>query len=409
MPMMINGREIILSGAVGDDMGWGWGDCFTAGDVIMALAQVGNGNDVTIRLNSAGGIATEGSAIHAAISRHAGKTTVIVEGIAASAASVVAMAGDEVVMALGALMMVHDPATFTVGTVKDHQEQINSLTAIGDAMATIYAAKTGQTAEVCRADMSAELWMTADQAVAKGYADRVEGAPETADEPQPMAFNYGAYARAPAPLMALAKAKQWDERKPKPTAQADPPKPDGSDLPPHKDSVLMPETTQDTQAAEAAVNARIEAAVAAALGVASAASMPRAQAAEIVKACVDGGVPALASALIAEGVTLEQAKARVTAAGHVKDIVALARRADPSIADDFAATMIAEGKTGDQVKAILFDKLAAKAEEAAPVSNIHRAGAGGTDVAGGDANARAQSKARMKAELQRQGMLPKEG
>jgi ATP-dependent Clp protease, protease subunit len=409
MPMILNGREIILSGAVGDDMGWGWGDCFTAADVIMALAQVGNGNDVTIRLNSAGGIATEGSAIHSAIARHAGKTTVIVEGIAASAASVVAMAADEVVMSLGALMMVHDPSGFTVGTIKEHQEQINCLTALADAMASIYAAKTGQPAEACRADMDAELWMTADQAVAKGYADRVEGAPDTADEPQPMAFNYGAYARAPAPLLALAKARQWDERKPKPTAQDAPAQRKDGGLPPQKeDPPMPPDNIPGPQADETAIQARVDAAVAAALATASAASMPRAQAADIVKACVEGGVPTMAAALVAEGVTIEQAKARVTAAGQVKDVVALARRSDPSIADDFAATMIAEGKTADQVKAALFDKLAAKAEEV-PVLTQHRAGAGGTHVAGGDANARAQSKARMKAELQRQGMLPKEG
>ena len=402
MPALLNGREIVLSGAVGDDMGWGWGDCFTATDVIMALAQIGNGNDVVIRLNSGGGIATEGSAIHSAIARHAGRTTIIVEGVAASAASVIAMAGDEVVMALGALMMVHDPSGFTVGTVQEHQEQINCLNALADGMATIYAAKTGKPAEACRADMSAETWMTADQAVAKGYADRIEGA--EAPDPEPMAFNYRAYSHAPAPLLALAKAKHWDKRKPTSTAQADPAERKDGTTPPTEEPHLMPnDTAPDPKVDEAAIAARVEAAVASA----NATAIPRAQAADIAKACADAGVPALASVLLAEGATLEQARSRITAAGQVRDIVALAKRNDPTIDDSMAATMVAEGKSPDQVKTALFDKLAARSE-AAPVTTIHRAGAGGTDH-GGSSDARAKSSDNMKAQLKRAGLVKQEG
>lgn len=138
MACMVNGREIILSGDVGDMSGWYFGEeGFSSSDVILALAQIGNANDVTIRLNSGGGIATEGSAIHSAIARHQGNVTIIVEGVAASAASIIAMAGDDVVMSLGAVMMIHDPAGLTIGTVVDHEQQINALTALGDAMSTI--------------------------------------------------------------------------------------------------------------------------------------------------------------------------------------------------------------------------------------------------------------------------------
>ncbi len=111
----------------------------------MALAQIGRGADVTIRLNSGGGIATEGAAIHSALAAHTGRKTIVVEGIAASAASVIAMAGDEIVMALGALMMVHDPSGFTFGTVSDHEASVRSLTALATAMAAIYSDRTGHT------------------------------------------------------------------------------------------------------------------------------------------------------------------------------------------------------------------------------------------------------------------------
>ena len=73
-------------------------------------------------------------------------------------------------MSLGALMMIHDPSGFTFGTVKDHEKQIETLTALGDAMASIYAKKSGRTQAECRSDMEAEIWLTADEAVKLGYA-----------------------------------------------------------------------------------------------------------------------------------------------------------------------------------------------------------------------------------------------
>lgn len=226
MSVIVNGNEIVLSGTVGDLY---FQDCFTASDVIVALAQVGDASDVTIRLNSGGGIATEGSAIHSAIARHSGRKTIIVEGIAASAASVIAMAADDLVMSLGAVMMIHDPSGFTFGTVKDHELQIDTLTAIGQAMASIYAKKSGRTQAQCRADMEAETWLTADEAVANGYADRALGAANDNDPAEPTAFNYRTYKNPPESIVALADARAWAKRAPQAalsaaiTSQKEPP------------------------------------------------------------------------------------------------------------------------------------------------------------------------------------------
>lgn len=211
MSVIVNGNEIVLSGTVGDLY---YGDCFTSSDVIIALAQVGDASDVTIRLNSGGGIATEGSAIHSAIARHRGRKTIIVEGIAASAASTIAMAADDLVMSLGALMMIHDPSGFTFGTVKDHELQIEALTALGNAMASIYAAKSGRTVAECRSDMETEIWLTADKAVEMGYADRALGAANDNEQPEPTAFNYRAYKNPPERIVALADARAWAKRAP---------------------------------------------------------------------------------------------------------------------------------------------------------------------------------------------------
>lgn len=201
MATIVNGTELVLTGTVGDL--W-YDDCFTAADVIMALASIGADADIVIRLNSGGGIATEGLAIHAALARHKGKKTIRVEGIAASAASIIAMAGDTIEMALGAVMMIHDPSGYTVGTVKDHELQVRALNALAASMATIYADKSGRDVKTCRADMESELWMTAEEAVATGYADHVGTAANDNAPLQPSAFNYRLYAKAPQPLVALA-------------------------------------------------------------------------------------------------------------------------------------------------------------------------------------------------------------
>ena len=98
--------------------------------------------------------------------------------------------------------------------------------------------------------------------------------------------------------------------------------------------------------------------------------LSRADAAAIAKACVDGGVPAMAATLLAEGVTLDQANARIGAATQIKDMVALARRADASIPADQADTFLAEGKTVEQARTALFDRLVAKQEKTEVRSHV---------------------------------------
>ena len=75
------------------------------------------------------------------------------------------MAGDEVVMSHGAVMMVHDPSGYTFGTVEEHERQIAALAALATAMAGIYADRTGRSADEVRTDMRTEIWMTPEEAV----------------------------------------------------------------------------------------------------------------------------------------------------------------------------------------------------------------------------------------------------
>lgn len=202
MAAILDGGKLRLSGYVGGEY---FEDGFTASDVVMAFAQVEPESDLDIHLNSYGGIATEGAAIHALIVQRPGRTNIVVDGIAASAASLIAMAGETVTMSSGAVMMIHDPATFAYGPAADLLKAVGQLEALGTSYARVYADKSGQSVEDCREIMKAETWFTADQAVEAGFADAT-----SAEKAVPVAaFDYRAFAHAPKRLVALARQKKW--------------------------------------------------------------------------------------------------------------------------------------------------------------------------------------------------------
>lgn len=125
---------------------------------------------VTVRINSPGGDVFAGLAIYNALNEHEGEVTVKVDGLAASAASFIAMAGDKIIMLPGSLMMVHNSSTISFGNAEDMQQTIEQLKAADESMVSIYAARTGQTEERIRELLAAETWMNADEAVELGFA-----------------------------------------------------------------------------------------------------------------------------------------------------------------------------------------------------------------------------------------------
>lgn len=197
MACILDGRKLTLSGTVGD----GWGDCFEYPQVLLALAEVPDGETLTVHINSGGGIATEGAAIHALLSQRSGRTDVVIEGVAASAASLIAMAGETVSMAEGAVAMVHDPAGLTFGNSADHAKTIEGLEALATSYARVYATKTGKTVDECREIMKSETWFTAEQAVEAGFADKVLSRSAAAVA----SFDYSKYDHAPKALRAVAR------------------------------------------------------------------------------------------------------------------------------------------------------------------------------------------------------------
>ncbi|MBS1164156.1 MAG: hypothetical protein H6R00_181 [Proteobacteria bacterium] len=201
MTVLVNG-EIVLYGFVGDNM---WEQGFIDRDVVDALAELGRDTDVTVRLNSGGGYIADGIAIFNALSAHKGKVTVVVDGIAASSASVIAMAGDERIMRSGSLMMIHDPSGMAYGTVDDIAKTIKALDAYRDSIAAIYAETTGEALDALKVDMKAETWISAEDAVTRGFAT----ANDNSAAIEATAYDYRLYAHAPERLVALAATNHW--------------------------------------------------------------------------------------------------------------------------------------------------------------------------------------------------------
>jgi ATP-dependent Clp protease protease subunit len=202
MPNVLRNGKIFLYGYVGDSF---FEEGFTSSEVVDALIEVGPTADIDVHVNSGGGNAFEGLAIYSALTAHKGRVTVKVDAIAASAASLIAMAGDEIIMAKGAMMMIHDPATITAGTADEHRKQSEFLEKVADSMAALYGARMGDDAEAARAIMVDETWFTDAEAVEAGFADKVA---KTKAKPV-TAFAYGLYKDAPREIIALAKKNGW--------------------------------------------------------------------------------------------------------------------------------------------------------------------------------------------------------
>ena len=169
-----------------DDIGSGfWSDGITAKSVKSEIDSNQNAKSIRISLNSPGGDAIEGCAIHSVLrdwanSQPERSVNVKVDGIAASAASVIAMAGDTVTMGIGSMMMVHQAWSRCTGYADDMRKNADVLDCISQSIAQVYSSKTGMAAESCLALMADETWMTAGDCVDKGFADDI--AEETPDE-----------------------------------------------------------------------------------------------------------------------------------------------------------------------------------------------------------------------------------
>lgn len=169
-----NGSDLYLEGEIANET-W-WGDEVTPKAFREELAKC-NGK-ITVHLNSPGGDVFAGVSIYNALKDYAKKkkcdVIVKVDGLAASIASVVAMAGTEVIMAPGSMMMVHNPWSMGAGSAEELRKMADVLDEIKESVIPIYEEKTGKTHDEIEDIMDAETWMSAERAVELGFADTVK-------------------------------------------------------------------------------------------------------------------------------------------------------------------------------------------------------------------------------------------
>jgi ATP-dependent Clp protease protease subunit len=165
-----------------DDIGESWFDTGVTGKSVKSQLDEMNG-DVTVRINSPGGDVFEGFAIYNLLKEYDGEITVKIDGMAASAASVIAMAGDKVYMADNSLMMIHDPWTLAIGNSSDLAKTIELLDKIKDSIVSTYTTKSQVEENIIFDWMAQETWFNAAEAIENGFADEKD-----ADETQAMNF-----------------------------------------------------------------------------------------------------------------------------------------------------------------------------------------------------------------------------
>jgi len=172
---------------------------------------------VTIWINSPGGDCFAASQIYAMLMDYKGPITVKVDGIAASAASVVAMAGTEVLMAPTALMMIHNPATIAIGDHQDMEKAIDMLDEVKQSILNAYELKTSQPRKTLSKMMDEETWMNAKKAVELGFADSMLEDPKKAAVQAAYAFSASAVERS---LINKISAKAVPAEKPEETGRS---------------------------------------------------------------------------------------------------------------------------------------------------------------------------------------------
>lgn len=203
-----------------DDWGGWWG--ISAKEFVQVLDRLPSEVDeIELHINSPGGVIFDGWAIVNSLRSHKARVIAVVDGLAASMASVVAVAADEVVMAPNSELMIHDVSGIIYGNAAEMAEFADLLDHFSDNIASLYADKAGGTAAEWRDTMRGEAWFSADEAVAAGLADRVDSATAgtARNEFDLSGFKYQGRALAPKPPVATDT-----------TADDEPPADDGTQI-----------------------------------------------------------------------------------------------------------------------------------------------------------------------------------
>lgn len=190
-----------------DEIGW-FG--VMAEDFVKDLNGI-DAKTVHIRLNTPGGSVFDGTAIANSIKQLKAKTIIHIDGLAASIGSIIALAGDEIRMSENAFFMFHEAWSISIGSAEDMREEANLLDKIDGVLAKTYANKTGMEVDEVKELMSAETWLTADEALAMGMIDVIE-TDESSEKAKATIFDLSVFANVPDKLKGKTVEKDPNER-----------------------------------------------------------------------------------------------------------------------------------------------------------------------------------------------------
>ena len=182
---MPEARTLFLNGTIAEES---WFDDDVTPQLFKDELNAGSG-DITVWINSPGGDCVAAAQIYNMLMDYKGNVTVKIDGIAASAASVIAMAGTKVLMSPVSMMMIHNPMTVAFGDSAEMQKAIEMLASVKDSIINAYEIKTGLSRAKLSHLMDAETWMDANKAVELGFADEIMQRSGSAEDMEPPAVS----------------------------------------------------------------------------------------------------------------------------------------------------------------------------------------------------------------------------
>jgi ATP-dependent Clp protease, protease subunit len=338
-------------------------------DELKALGPVA---ELTLRINSPGGSVFDGVAIYNALKRHHAAITVWVDGIAASIASVIAMAGDEVVMPENAMLMLHDPSGLVMGTASDMRAMAEALDKMKAGMVAAYRDKSSRDDGEIEALMQAETWLSAQEALEFGLADRIE-------QPVRMAahFDLSRFRNTPPQLTASLTSSTSQEDEMSDLKKTMPRKPDvveatAAGAVATKSSTEQLVAAESDRPAEATESAPAPAAAAEPPQLTTVASAADADPADTAHQEPTPTAPVAAAQPTAQVIDLEavradERKATLAYVAEVHELCAIAGRGD------LAASFIAKATPVAQIRRALLEARAAEDEATAIRSQVRPA------------------------------------
>ena len=309
-----------------DEIGfWGTG----AKDFVVQLEQAAvDDAQLIVAINSPGGDVFDGFAIYNALRRYAGRVTTRVDGVAASAASLVVMAGDTVVMPENAMLMIHNPWTVAIGTAADLRATADAMDKARDGILAAYRNKSGKSDAELTAMLDAETWLTAQEAHDAGFADEIEAPVKLAASARGAAI-LAQFKQAPAVVQALVDEAEADGVQSQ--SENPPTGPDGE----HPRPPSAEPSPTDAGTAVSRESAGVLAAY-------------------VFSACRAANLSACAESIVTVTALKDRATidAAITAAKDIAGICKAARL------PELTAQFVADGLMPDQVRARMFDRLA---------------------------------------------------